>query len=285
VRSAEFHGRVVRLARPPFTLRIPHSAFRTVGGDDPDWGTGSLRRPAAPPASGHERLRGPRARPDARARQRPLGRHVRAGHLRAATGSRELGADQALERHERPLHLVGFRARVRVRPRGRDLVRHGGERVGAVDRRREDVDQLGLLATRARVAVRRAQRDRDARRHRLHRDGRRHQAVVGPRGQLVRDHGLAGRSCGTASVGGSADREPVRARARRGAPWGRQLVGGPPARPRPLERWRANVDRVPDADALPAFVTGRRMREPCARARGRLGRPRVGRDGARPVPP
>src|SRR2546426_6599355 len=41
-------------------------------------------------------------------------------------------------------------------------------------------------------------------RSRLHRDGRRHQAVVGPRGQLVRDHGLAGRSYGTASLGASA---------------------------------------------------------------------------------
>src|SRR2546426_5472266 len=39
-----------------------------------------------------------------------------------------------------------------------NLVRHGGERVGPVDRRRQDMDQLGAQAARPRVADRKSTR-------------------------------------------------------------------------------------------------------------------------------
>ena len=93
-----------------------------------------------------------------------LGRDLRAGDLPPAAGRHGLGGDPA--RHDRrTLDLHGLRAGDRLRAAGRDLVRHGRQRLGTLDRRRRHLAQLDLRAARPRVAVRGARRHRRAGRH------------------------------------------------------------------------------------------------------------------------
>ena len=61
-----------------------------------------------------------------------LGRHLRRGHLRAEARREDLGTHP--HRHDRHLHLDGLHQRHRVRPAGRSVVRHGGQRLGPVGR-------------------------------------------------------------------------------------------------------------------------------------------------------
>src|SRR2546421_7248828 len=107
----------------------------------------------------------PRPRDRPCPRQHDLGWDIWAGDLRAPKGSRELGADSFLPRYSRARDLVGFRACVWIRTKGPDLVWDRRQRLGTLDRRREDLEELGVWAAGPWVAVRRAQPDRDARRH------------------------------------------------------------------------------------------------------------------------
>ena len=131
----------------------------------------------------------------ARARGGARLQRVRSGSARTARGSTacrtgpRLGADP--ERYDpRDLDLLGFRARLRLRPSRTDLVRHGRQRVGALDRRRADLEELDLRPARPRVAVRRRGRDRDPRRYHRGRDRRRTPDHHRRRGALDRDRGL-----------------------------------------------------------------------------------------------
>src|SRR5438105_15915127 len=114
-----------------------------------------------------------------------MGGHVRAGDFRLETGTGDggggtgLGANAFVERYGSARYLVGLRARVWLRAARRDLVWNRGKRLGTLHRRRQDLEELGIRSAGTGVAVRHAQRDRDARRHNVHRDGGRDQPVLG----------------------------------------------------------------------------------------------------------
>src|SRR5439155_897791 len=84
-----------------------------------------LQRPVSSRLTGHNRLRCPRTGHRPRSGQDDLGGELRPGNLCAAPGRLQLGAAAARDRFRRALHLLGLRARLRVRACGGDLVRHG----------------------------------------------------------------------------------------------------------------------------------------------------------------
>jgi len=79
------------------------------------------------------------ARPTARSGS---GRMGRASSCYGGTGEWGMGEDPFVIRYVEAFHLLGLRARVRVRPARAGLVWDRGERLGALDRRREDVAEL-----------------------------------------------------------------------------------------------------------------------------------------------
>src|SRR5439155_10478135 len=105
-----------------------------------------------------------RAGEGARAGQRDLGGDIWTGDIRPQEGSRELGADTIVERHRGACDFMGFRTCVRLRTERPDLVWDRRQRLGTLNRRREDLEELGVWTAGPGMAVRRAKRDRDARR-------------------------------------------------------------------------------------------------------------------------
>ncbi len=134
----------------------------------PDRSRRSGRGPTAPR---QHRLGRPRARRLARPRGHGLGRHLREGHLSAPV--RRPGLGDHPQRHHARRALLGLRPSLRLRAEGADLVWNGGERVGTVVRRRQDLEELDLRPARPGVAVRRLGGDRRAGRHHSHRNRRR----------------------------------------------------------------------------------------------------------------
>ncbi len=119
----------------------------------PERSASSARHPGA---SRQRRLGRARARRRARPRGHALGRHLRQGDLPPAGRRARLGEHP--QRHHARRDLLGLRAGLRVRAAGTDLVRHGGERLGTLGRRRPDLEELDLRSARPRVAVRRIRR-------------------------------------------------------------------------------------------------------------------------------
>ena len=111
------------------------------------------------------------------------------GIYRLSRRRHRLGADPP--RHHRHVDLLGFRAGDRLRAAGPDLVRHHRERLGPLDGRRGDLEELDLQAAGTRVAVRGAGGHRRPGRHHGDRDGRRAPDHHRRRRALDRDRGLA----------------------------------------------------------------------------------------------